>query len=141
MPDCALTTDVLTGFPGETEEEARETLEFVEKVAFARIHVFPYSRRKGTAADAMPGQVDESVKRSRARELIEAGNQLERRFVSELVGSVQQVLFEQPAGEGLSEGYTGQYVRVRAKARPGEILPVRITGAEGALAIGEALKL
>lgn len=137
MPDCAVTTDIIVGFPGETEVQFEETLAFARDVRLARIHVFPYSRRAGTPAAAMPGQVDEAVKHARARELIALGNELERRFVSDMVGSVQQVLFEQPAGEGLAEGYTGQYVRVRAPARPGEILPVRITGAEGALAFGE----
>ncbi len=139
MPDCAVTTDVIVGFPGETEAEFRETLEFVERAKLARIHVFPYSRRKGTVADAMEGQVPEGVKHARAKKLIELGNQLERRFVSGLLGSTQQVLFEQPAGEGLSEGYTGQYVRVRAKARPGEIRSVRLDAAEGTLALGTVI--
>ena len=137
MPDCAITTDVIVGFPGETEAEFRETADFVRDVRLARIHVFPYSRRSGTLADGMQGQVDEGVKHARAKKMIEIGNELERRFVSDMVGTVQDVLFERPAGEGLAEGYTGQYVRVRAKARPGEILPVRITGAEDALAFGE----
>ncbi len=137
MPDCAITTDVIVGFPGETDAEFEQTLGFVRDVRLARLHVFPYSRRSGTAADAMESQVDEAVKRVRAKKLIEVGNELERSFVSHMVGTVQRVLFEQPAGEGLAEGYTGQYVRVRAQARPGEFLPVRITGAEGALAIGE----
>ncbi len=137
MPDCAITTDVIVGFPGETDAEFEQTLDFVREVRLARLHVFPYSRRSGTAADGMEGQVDEAVKRVRAKKLIEAGNELERSYVSHMVGTVQRVLFEQPAGEGLAEGYTGQYVRVRAQARPGEFLPVRITGADGALAIGE----
>ena len=140
MPDCAVTTDVITGFPGETEAEFAETLDFVQDVALARIHVFPYSRRKGTVADAMPDQVDEATRRIRTKKLIEIGNQLERRFVQGLVGTCQQVLFEQAAGEGLSEGYTGQYVRVRAAARPGELCRVRIDGAEGALAHGTVIE-
>ena len=139
MPDCAVTTDVIAGFPGETEAEFRETMDFIESVRLARIHVFPYSRRAGTAADAMDGQLTEAVKRERARELIALGNRLERRFVSGLIGTAQQVLFEQDAGEGLAEGYTGQYVRVRAKAEPGCICSVRITGAEGTLAHGEII--
>ena len=137
MPDCAITTDVIVGFPGETDEEFQQTLDFVREVRLARIHVFPYSRRTGTPAAAMGGQVPEAVKHGRAKKLIEVGNELERRFVSDMAGTVQEVLFEQPAGEGLAEGYTGQYVRVRANARPGGILPVRILRAEGTLAIGE----
>ena len=139
MPDCAITTDVIAGFPGETEAEFSETLAFVEKVGFARIHAFPYSRRAGTVADRMPDQVDEGVKHIRTNQLIALGNKLEEKFVKELVGSVQSVLFETEAGDGLAEGYTGQYVRVRAKAQPGSIHRVRITGAEGALAHGEIL--
>jgi len=137
LPGCAVTTDVIVGFPGETEAEFRESLAFVEAARLARIHVFPYSRREGTLAARMEGQVDEAVKHARAREMIELGNRLERRFVSELVGTVQPVLFEQPAGEGLAEGYTGQYVRVRAKARPGDLVDVRILRADGTLAMGE----
>ena len=139
MPDCAITTDVIAGFPGETEAEFSETLAFVEKVGFARIHAFPYSRRAGTAADRMPDQVDEGVKHIRTNQLISLGNKLEENFVKGLVGSVQSVLFETQAGEGLAEGYTGQYVRVRAQAQPGSIHAVRVTGAEGALAHGEIL--
>ena len=140
MPDCAVTTDVIVGFPGETEQEFGETLDFVRDVRLARIHVFPYSRRKGTVADAMEGQVDEAVKHARAKKLIGVGNQLERDFVSGLIGTVQQVLFEQPAGEGLAEGYTGQYVRVRAGAVPGQIARVRLERAEGTLALGTVVQ-
>ena len=136
MPDCAVTTDIIVGFPGETEAEFEETLAFAREVRLARIHVFPYSRRTGTLADRMPGQVDEAVKHARARKLIELGNELERQFVSGLIGTVQPVLFEQPAGDELAEGYTSQYVRVRAKARPGALQNVRIAGVEGALAYG-----
>ena len=140
MPDCAVTTDIIVGFPGETEAEFDETLAFAEAAKLARIHVFPYSRRTGTLADRMEGQVDEAVKHERARRLIELGSRLERRFVSTLLGTTQQVLFETPAGEGLSEGFTGQYVRVRADARPGQIAPVRLERADGTLALGHTIK-
>ncbi len=136
MPDCAVTTDIIVGFPGETDAEFDETLAFAERARLARIHVFPYSRRTGTVADRMDGQVDEAVKKARARQLIELGNRLERRFVSGLIGTVQEVLFETDAGEGLCEGYTGQYVRVRAAAMPGQIARVRLERADGALALG-----
>ena len=115
-------------------------MDFVQQIRLARIHVFPYSRRKGTVADAMPDQVDEATRRARTKKLIEVGNQLERRFVQGLVGTRQQVLFEQAAGEGLSEGYTGQYVRVRAAARPGALCRVRIDGVEGTLAYGAVIE-
>ena len=137
MPGCAVTTDVIVGFPGETEAEFAETLDFVRAARFARIHVFPYSRRSGTAADRMDGQIPEAVKHERAQKLIALGNQLEREYVSSMVNTVQTVLFEQPAGEGLAEGYTGEYVRVRAPAQPGSLIPVRIVRAEDTLAVGE----
>ena len=137
FPGCGVTTDVLTGFPGETEEEALETERFVEEIAFSRIHVFPYSRREGTLADRMPGQVPEAVKRERARRLIAIGNKLETAFVSGLVGSEEEVLFETVSEDGLCEGYTGNYVRVRALAKPGEMRRVRITAADGKTAVGE----
>ena len=140
MPDCAITTDVIAGFPGETEAEFAETLAFVEKVGFARIHAFPYSRRSGTLADRMPDQVDEGKKHKRTNQLIELGNKLEENFVKALTGSVQSVLFEQAAGDGLAEGYTGQYVRVRAQAQPNSIHDVRIVRTEGALAFGEIVE-
>ena len=140
MPDCAITTDVIAGFPGETEAEFAETLAFVEKVGFARIHAFPYSRRSGTLADRMPDQVDEGKKHIRTNQLIELGNKLEESFVKGLIGSVQSVLFEQAVGDGLAEGYTGQYVRVRAQAQSNSIHSVRIVRTEGALAFGEIVE-
>lgn len=140
MPDCAVTTDVIAGFPGETEAEFQETLEFIQRARLARIHAFPYSRRSGTVADRLPGQIDEAVKRARTNKLIEVGNKLEEDFVKGLIGGTESVLFETAAGDGLAEGYTGQYVRVRAKAEPGSIRRVRITGAEGTLARGEVIE-
>lgn len=139
MPDCALTTDVIAGFPGETEEEFAETAAFVERCRFARIHVFPYSRRSGTVADRMDGQLSENCKHERAQKLIAIGNKLEENYVLSMVDTVRDVLFEQPAGEGLAEGYTGEYVRVRAAAEPGMMARVRIVRAEGTLAIGETV--
>lgn len=142
MPDCAVTTDVIAGFPGETEAEFEETLDFLRLARLSRIHAFPYSRRKGTVADGLPDQVDEAVKHARTKKLIALGNQLEREYVSSMIGTVQSVLFEQSAGEpgcGMAEGYTGQYIRVRAKAEPGQIRAVRLVSAEGTLALGEVV--
>ena len=139
MPDCAITTDIIVGFPGETEEEFQETMDFAAAIPLSRLHVFPYSRRKGTPADGMPGQVPDETKHVRAKKLIELGNKLEMQFVLNMIGTVQPVLFERPAGDGLAEGYTGQYIRVRAAAQPGEIRQVRLTAAEGTLAFGEVI--
>ena len=136
FPNCALTTDIIAGFPGETEEEAEETCAFVEKANFARIHVFPYSRRSGTVADTMPGQVPEEIKKKRTQKLIEIGNKLEMDYVQNTVGALETVLFETASPDGGAEGYTKSYVRVRADAKPGEIKSVLIEKCVGTLAIG-----
>jgi len=114
MPGCAITTDVIAGFPGETEEEHRETMAFVESIGFSRIHVFPYSRREGTAAARMPGQLSAAEKSRRAGELIALGRVLEQRYMQGLVGTRQQVLLEEPV-KGLMEGYTSGYVRTAVR--------------------------
>ena len=126
MPECAITTDVLTGFPGETEEEAAETLAFVERIAFARIHVFPYSRRSGTVADKLPDQVPENVKHERAGQLIKLGARLSEAYERSMLGSVREVLLEEEVEPGVCEGYTREYLRVRAPGQPGEIVNLRL---------------
>lgn len=138
-PHCAITTDVLTGFPGETEAEALETEAFLRRVGFARIHVFPYSRRAGTEADRLPEQVPEPVKQARCARLIAIGNQLEEAFVQKLVGTSQQVLFETQGADGLCEGYTPQYARVRAQAAPGELCQVSLERAQAAVLYGSKI--
>ncbi|MGI6239367.1 MAG: tRNA (N(6)-L-threonylcarbamoyladenosine(37)-C(2))-methylthiotransferase MtaB [Christensenellales bacterium] len=136
MPDSAITTDILTGFPGETDAEHAQTMDFAARAGFARLHVFPFSPRTGTPAAAMPDQIGEAVKRARAAELIALGNKLEAAFVQGLEGTVQTVLFEARVDE-LCEGESPQSVRVRAHAEPGEVVRVRIIRAEGATAYGE----
>ena len=86
MPDAAITTDIIAGFVGETEEEHKETMRFVEEIGFARIHVFPYSRRKGTKADAMEGHLPRALKEARTRELIALGERLEADFIDRQLG-------------------------------------------------------
>lgn len=139
FPNCAITTDVIAGFPGETEQEHRETMAFVERMAFARIHVFPYSRRSGTVAADMPGQLSREQKERRARELIVLGERLEKAYVREQIGSVHQVLPEE-AHDGIAEGYTGNYVRVRfLGGAAASLIPVRISDTDGAIAIGQQI--
>ena len=137
LPGCALTTDVLTGFPGETDAEAEETLAFVESIGFARIHVFPYSRRAGTLADRMGAQVPQAVKRDRAAKLIALGNKLAASYAKEMIGAVREVLFEEE-----NEGYTPEYVRVRVDGagEPGSIRRVLIGRTEDELAFGRVLQ-
>ncbi len=133
MPGCAVTTDIITGFPGETEAEFEETLAFVREIAFSRIHVFPYSRRRGTRAYDMPDQVPSEVKKERAARLIALGRVLEAEYAKSLVGSAQDVLFEERKGAYLY-GHTGTYVWTKVKTDApleGAIKTVTITKAQG----------
>lgn len=136
--DCALTTDVMTGFPGETEEEFAQTIDTCRKAGFARMHVFPYSEREGTKAAAMEGSVPRAVREERARRLIAVGHELERAALESRVGKREAVLIEEIDGQGLGVGYTGGYMRVRVRgAEPGEVVDVCITGAENGELKGE----
>jgi len=139
FPGCALTTDVIAGFPGETEEEHQETLAFAKRMAFARVHVFPYSVRSGTKAAEMPGQLPKAEKERRARELIALGKRLEEAYLRAQTGTAQLVLAEE-CGEGFCEGYAGNYIRVRYPGAFTEGLRrVRVTGIEGETALGEPI--
>ena len=127
VPGATLRTTLIAGFPGETEEEARETLRFIERIGFSRIHVFPYSQRAGTVAARLPGQVPVDVKRRRTAELIELGGRLSAAYQRAALGSVREVLLEEEVAPGLCEGYTREYLRVRAQGVPGEIVNLRLT--------------
>ena len=130
-PDAALTTDILTGFPGETEEEFLQTRDFIEETGFSRIHVFPYSPRKGTPAADMPDQIPASEKERRARELIALGNHVARRYMESWLQRETTLLPEERIN-GCWEGYTPEYIRVTlspgADCQSGRIIPVRLTG-------------
>lgn len=136
--DCALTTDVMTGFPGETEEEFAQTVDTCQKAGFARMHVFPYSEREGTKAAAMAGSVPRHVREERARRLIAVGKALERAALEGRVGRTDEVLVEEIDAQGRGTGYTGGYMRIHVQgAQPGEIVRVRITGIENDELSGE----
>lgn len=132
FPFVAITTDLIAGFVGESEEEHAETLAFVREIGFARIHVFPYSKRNGTKAASMPGHLPKRVKEDRCRELIRLGKELEEAFVDSMIGQTVSVLMEDDG-----TGYTGNYVRVRCDGAPGEIKNVTLIAREGVLAIGK----
>ena len=129
FPGCAVTTDMIVAFPGETEEEFLQSLAFIRKCGFADMHIFPYSRRPGTPADKMPGQHSNDTKEARSRAAIAVAEEMSRAYRESLVGSVQQVLFEETDGAYFT-GHAPNYVKVYA---PGENLhnqvrPVRLTG-------------
>ncbi len=138
IPGCALTTDVITGFPGETEKEFAETLEFCREIGFARMHVFPYSARQGTPASHMPDQVPKALREERARTLIGEGEKMARQFRESLIGTTVEVLIEETDGEGAAHGYTGQYIPCSLRGgKPGAIYPVRVTGTDADGLMGE----
>ena len=107
-----LTTDLITGFPGETQEEFEQTLSFLRRCAFSRMHIFPYSRRAGTKAADFPGQVPEAAKRRRAAQAAQIAAAMERSWLSAWIGRQVPVLFEEEKG-GFWRGYTPQYMEVR----------------------------
>jgi len=139
--DCALTTDVMTGFPGETEEEFMQTVDTCRKAGFARMHVFPYSEREGTKAAAMEGAVPRPVREERARRLIAVGKELEQRALESRVGKPDTVLIEEMDAQGRGMGYTGGYMRVHVEDAPvGEVVRVVITGVEKDELKGEIIR-
>ncbi|MBQ6302949.1 MAG: tRNA (N(6)-L-threonylcarbamoyladenosine(37)-C(2))-methylthiotransferase MtaB [Clostridiales bacterium] len=116
FPDMSLTTDIITGFPGETEEEFEETIVFAERLKFAKIHVFPYSEREGTKAASMP-QMDMSIRKARAKRLIEVSDRLAAEFASSMTGREAEILIEkiiEKDGGLIAEGYTANYIRTFA---------------------------
>ena len=111
FPGCAVTTDMIVAFPGETEEEFRESLTFIQKCGFADMHIFPYSRRPGTPADKMPGQHPNAVKEARSKAAIAVAEEMSRAFRENLVGTTLSVLFEEPEGDCFT-GHAPNYVKV-----------------------------
>ncbi|HLN65034.1 MAG TPA: tRNA (N(6)-L-threonylcarbamoyladenosine(37)-C(2))-methylthiotransferase MtaB [Symbiobacteriaceae bacterium] len=142
IPDLGLSTDVIIGFPDETEAEHRESMAFAREMGFNRLHVFPFSPRKGTPAAEMPGQVSKAVKERRTHEMIGLGRELALAFANRFQGQTLQVLTEEEADteHGWLEGYTDNYIRVRF---PGGdelkncIVPVTITAVEEDVCTGD----
>ncbi|WP_203361703.1 tRNA (N(6)-L-threonylcarbamoyladenosine(37)-C(2))-methylthiotransferase MtaB [Bacillus sp. REN10] len=136
LPGLAVTSDVIVGFPGETEEEFMETYNFIKEHQFSELHVFPYSKRTGTPAARMDDQVDEEVKNERVHRLIALSDQLAKEYASRFEGEVLEVIPEEPFKEGEKEGlyvgYTDNYLKVVFEATEemvGQIVKVKITKA------------
>lgn len=144
VPDIAITTDIIVGFPGETEADFETTCKFAESCGFSKMHIFPFSARKGTPAEKFAGAVTEAVKKERADILGKIDETMHKAFLQAMVGQTAEVLFEQPAGEDYFEGLTGNYQRVFVKSGGcnlgGEILPVKITAFDGEKLLGEIIK-
>ena len=126
-PDAALCTDIIAGFPGETEEEFEETCAFVRKVGFSRTHVFKYSKRKGTKAADMPGQIDGAVKAERSGILIAITDKIRHEYEEKFTGRAVFVLFEELTDDGFYTGFTPEYVKIAVKSEEdlvNKIVPV-----------------
>ena len=114
FPECAVTTDMIVAFPGETEEEFAESLAFIRKCAFADMHIFPYSRRPGTPADKMPGQHNNATKETRSRAAIALAEEMSRAYREGFIGRTLEVLFEEREGEFYT-GHAPNYIKVYAR--------------------------
>lgn len=114
FPNAALTTDIIVGFPGETDEEFNKTYEFLKRVAFYKMHVFKYSQRKGTKAAVMPNQIDGTIKEERSKTLLQLSDENEEMYNSKYIGKQVEVLFEEKDGE-FYKGHTTNYIEVFAK--------------------------
>ena len=133
VPGVAVTTDVIVGFPGETEEDFAATCRFVKQCGFAKMHIFPYSMRKGTLAAARKDQIPEPVKKQRAEKLAELDREMQLAYFTENIGETHTVLVEQPIGTtGLVEGLTENYIRVELPGNAdlcGNVVNIEITEA------------
>ena len=129
FPNCAVTTDMIVAFPGETEEEFSESLAFIRKCGFADMHIFPYSRRPGTPADKMPGQHNNATKEARSRAAIAVAEEMSRAYRESLIGTPQAVLFEEEEGDYYT-GHAPNYVKVYYKGENlhNEVRQVTVTG-------------
>ncbi len=128
IPDFSITTDIIVGFPGETEEEFEQTLRFVDEIQFTRVHIFPYSHRKGTVAYRFRDLIPRELLRNRMKRMERAARESSFRYRLPLLGSTAAVLVEPEEGEYLA-GYTDRYVRVHFKGKRewiGKLLPVQI---------------
>lgn len=127
MPDAAITTDIIVGFPNESEKDFKESFDFAKEIEFAKIHVFPYSKKRGTAAEKMPNHLPNSIKNERCRKLLDLSNSCTEKFIEKYVGKTLDVLFEQKNEDGLFEGHTSNYIKIfvtSEKNIQNKILPV-----------------
>lgn len=133
FPNCSITTDIMVGFVGETDEDFRDSMELAEKIGFAKVHVFPYSIRRGTVAAMRKDHVLPHIKTARAKQMTELSVKLEREYLAQNIGREYTVLIEKPQSDGYSNGFTESYIPVRIYGKQIErhsLVRVRITEAE-----------
>jgi len=141
--NAAITTDIMVGFPGETEEEFQKSLSFAKEIGFAKVHVFAYSRRPGTRANDAPDQITPPIKEQRSHLMIETTQQSKEAFFKEQLGITEPVLFEGNCTAGVYDGYTENYTPIKVSSGSdlcGQIIPVRITEVLNDFCIGEICK-
>jgi threonylcarbamoyladenosine tRNA methylthiotransferase MtaB len=133
IPGVAITTDIMVGFPGETDGEFEQSYLFCQQAGFAKIHVFPFSARPGTAAAEMPGQLDDRVKKERSHRMLELAQQCWHSFCEQFLGQTMWVLWEKEtdSGSGVYSGLTDNYIRVftrSQKSLTNKMAPVKLVG-------------
>lgn len=143
LPDAALTTDIIVGFPGESEEDYQQSKAFAEEIGFSKIHVFPYSPKKGTPAAERKDQLPNAVKQQRSHDLILASERMTEAFLQAHVGKQKEVLFERMVSPDVYEGHTTNYMKVHAKSTEdltNQCKMVHMLEVEGETAFGEIVK-
>jgi threonylcarbamoyladenosine tRNA methylthiotransferase MtaB len=137
-PDISITTDIIVGFPGETEELFKETLNTVRRINFSKVHVFPYSERKGTKSERLPNKIPTNIKKDYVKRLIELSKELEIEYASKFIGKELEILVEQTK-DGFSYGHTSNYLNVKVKWNlpHNELIKVKITSVDYPNVIGE----
>ena len=129
VPDVAITTDIIVGFPGETDEEFEESCRFCQRMEFARIHVFPFSARSCTEAAQMPDQIDSRTKKIRTDTMLALAEESARNFRQRFSGKTMTVLWEQRTGDYIWSGVTGNYIRVFTESKEdlnNQLMPVKL---------------
>ena len=141
-PLISITTDVIVGFPGETEEEFNETIDTVKKINFSKLHVFPYSKRNGTKASLMPNQIDDVTKKTRAKALIELSKILENNYMNLFIDKYL-IFIPEVYKDGFIIGHTGNYLQIKSKGSINDInkdISIKIIKNEYPYLIGERIK-
>ncbi len=142
FPNIALTTDIIVGFPGESDELFEKTVTNMKKIGFNELHVFPYSKRNGTPAAKMENQVDDQVKKKRVHRLLELNTSLAQDYASKFVGDIMPVLVERQLADGMLEGHTANYLKVQFAGDASDInqlVDVEITASNYPICIGKKL--
>ena len=137
--DCTLTTDLMVGFAGESVDDFEESLKFMEEIGFEKVHVFPYSIRKGTRAEKLPGHLDKKIKEERARIMINKAEEIRQKFLKDQIGRTVSVIFETSDENGYLTGHTANFTPVKAKLpdeMQGELVNIRITDVDGDFCVG-----